>query len=242
MNRNTPTRSQVSSARTCATQKCLLALALGFTILPTPVHALGRRQSGGNQSQSAPQQRQAPAPIVRVPPGTQPRATGESGLVTAGHPRQSQQHLAAWMDSHRNLSLDQQQHALEAEPGFRQLQPDVQARMHNRLTQLNSMSPGQRERTIARTEAMERLAPEQRQEVRSALSSLGALPEDRRRLVARTFRSLRDLPDLQRQQYLNSPQVRAQFSEPERVTLLNLIHVSPYLPPPPQPQPQAYPR
>jgi len=180
----------------------------------------------------------APAPIERQTPATNPRANGNN-FNAPGRLGTSHQHLAEWMDSHRNLTLDQQQHALEAEPGFRQLQPDVQQRMHERLTQLNAMPPAQRERTIARTEAMERLSPPQRIQVRSALGDLGALPEDRRRAVARTFRALRDLPDTQRQAYLNSPQYRGQFSDHERATLNNLFVVAPYLPPPVPPGPQA---
>ena len=42
------------------------------------------------------------------------------------------QHLAQWMDSHKSLPLAQQQQALEREPGFHDLAPEVQQRMLNR--------------------------------------------------------------------------------------------------------------
>ncbi len=145
------------------------------------------------------------------------------------------QHLGEWMISHGNLPLDQQQRALEREPGFQQLRPEVQQHMRDRLTQLNNMTPERRQQAIARTEAMERLSPEQRQEVRSAAGQLGSLPEDRRRAVAHAFHDLRAMPEQQRQQYLNSPQYRGQFSDQERDTLNHLLYVSPYLP---VPQPQ----
>jgi len=182
--------------------------------------------------------RHTPAPIERQAPSSNQHPNA-GGYSTPGHLGPAHQHLSEWMDSHRNLPLDQQQRALESEPGFRQLQPDEQQRMHERLTQLNAMPPAQRERTIARTEAMERLTQPQRVQVRSALGDLGGLPEDRRRLVARTFRALRDLPEPQRQAYLNSPQYRGQFSDHERATLNNLFVVAPYLPPPVPPGPQA---
>jgi hypothetical protein len=150
---------------------------------------------------------------------------------------QNQEHLQQWMQSHSNLTLDQQQHALDNEPGFRLLNPDVQQRMHQRLAQLNGMTPEQRQRTYARTEAMERLAPQQRQQVRNALTSLGDLPKDRRMYVAREFRAIRDMPPAERQAFLNSPAMRSQFSDQERQTLNGLLEVAPYLPPPAQPGP-----
>ena len=174
-------------------------------------------------------------------------AQGRSAVTPAGsaetqnspnRPRSMQGHLGPWLDSHRNLPLEQQQHALEQEPGFRQLAPDQQQRVRDRLTQLNRMSPQQRQNAIDRTEAMERLTPQQRQQVRSAAGELGSLPPDRRRAVAQAFRGLQSLPPEQRQGYLNSPQVRGQFNDQERGTLNSLMQASPYLPlrrpPPPQ--------
>ena len=171
------------------------------------------------QSPPAPIERQAPPKqqLIQRPSGQRPPA---------------QQHLSQWMESHRDQPIEQQQRALAAEPGFRQLQPDEQARIHNRLEQLNTMSPLQRQRVLDRTEAMERLSPPQRVQVRGALRDLGALPEDRRKAVAKTFRGLRDLPPGQQQMYLNSSQIRSQFSDQERGTLNNLLNAAPYLPPP----------
>jgi hypothetical protein len=133
------------------------------------------------------------------------------------------------MDRHSNLSLPEQQRALENEPGFRDLPPPTQQRMRDRLTQLNNMSPEQRQRILDRTEAMERLTLPQRQQVRGAMQQLGGLPEDRR-LVARAFRDLREMPQPQRQAILDSDRFRGQFSDQERSTLSNLLAVEPYLP------------
>jgi hypothetical protein len=143
---------------------------------------------------------------------------------------QRQEHLSQWMDRHSNLPLDQQQKALESEPGFRDLPPETQQRMRDSLTKLNNMSPEQRRRVLARTEAMEHLTPQQRQQVRGALSQLGGLPMDRRRLVARAFRDLREMPEPQRQAILSSDRFRSQFSDQERGTISSLLAVEPYLP------------
>lgn len=161
-----------------------------------------------------------------------PNAMSRSGAVSTPHRPDAQQHLSEWMDAHRNLSPQQQQSALEAEPGFHELRPEEQQRMHNQLNRLNSMPPEQRQRTIARTEWMEHLAPQQRQQVRAALAQLGSLSQERSYAVGRAFRSLQAMPPAERQAHLNSPQLRGQFNDQERGTLNSLLNVSPLLPPP----------
>lgn len=141
------------------------------------------------------------------------------------------EHLAQWMQQHNGLTPQQQQRALQKEPGFQQLPRETQQRMSDRLERLNSLPPEQRQRVLQRSEAMERLQPEQRAQVRSAMGQLGGLPQDRRRLVAKSFRDLRGLPPEQRNSILNSPEYRQQFSDEERGTLNNLLQVSPLLPP-----------
>jgi len=140
------------------------------------------RQSGG-EHQAVRQQEPARQPAMRPAPAVRP---GQG-------PRRSQEHLEQWMQQHGNMSLADQQNALDNEPGFRSLPPETQQRFHNRLAQLNSMPPAQRQRWLNRTEAMERLTPPERKQVRGAMQQLGALPDDRRRLVARAFRDLREM-------------------------------------------------
>jgi hypothetical protein len=134
------------------------------------------------------------------------------------------------MDRHSNLPLEQQQRALQNEPGFRDLSPQTQQRMLDRLSRLNNMPPDQRRRILERNEVLEHLTPAQRQQVRGAMQQLGELPTDRRRVVARAFRDLRDMPPSQRQATLNSDNFRSQFSDSERSTLSNLMAVEPLLP------------
>jgi hypothetical protein len=165
---------------------------------------------------------QHPTPRPAPPPHLGPKANG---------PKPNQEHLAQWMQHHQNLSPEEQQRALEAEPGFRQLPPQTQQRMRERLAQLNAMPPDQRSRTLERAEWMERLNAQQKGEVRGAMAQLGRLPNDRRRIVARAFRDLRAMPQSQRQAYLSSDYLQRQLSPPERETLMNLMAVEPMLPP-----------
>lgn len=168
---------------------------------------------------------QAPAPIER-------RAPAPGHAAAARRQVMHGEHLAEWMNQHGSLSPQQQQQALESEPGFHDLPPQTQQRMLQRLNQLDAMAPAQRQRVIARTEAMERLTPEQRGEVRTAMSQLGALPFEDRRQVAQLFRSLRDLPANQRIPALQSGRFPTLVSEQDRAVLMNLLRVEPMLPPP----------
>lgn len=168
------------------------------------------------------------APIVRMAPSPQ-RTAGGPGNRASAAPRGA--HLGQWMQQHSSLSPQQQQQALEHEPGFNQLPQQTQQRMMQRLDRLNNMPEQQRERVISRSEAMERMSPQERGSVRSAMGQLGALSQDRRRAVARSFRELRGMSPQQRNSILNSPEYRQQFSDEERGTLGNLLSVSPLLPP-----------
>jgi hypothetical protein len=178
--------------------------------------------------------------MVAAQPASMRRA-GQSGRPAMNAPRTvqapkqngakgNQEHMAQWMERHNNLPLAEQQKALEKEPGFRDLPPQTQQALRNRLTQLNNMPPEQRRRMLEHTEIMERLTPQQRQQFRTASEQYQGFPEDRRRLVARAFRDLREMPEPQRQAILNSDRFRTQFSDQERNTLSGFLSVEPYLP------------
>lgn len=174
---------------------------------------------------------QAPAPIVRAPnTGVQVSANPERPGAGPG-PRNSYkgEHLGEWMMAHNNLSLPEQQAALDREPGFHDLPPQTQQRIHDRLAQLATMTPDARQRMIRRTEMMEKLPPNQRAEVRSALLGLGSLPPDQKRVVARAFRDLRGLPPEQRLPLLNSRY--GYLNQGQRYALEQLMRVEPLLPP-----------
>lgn len=168
--------------------------------------------------QGRPDQRNSPAP----------RTAPESGFPGIHHPGKNQEHLLQWMDRHSNLTPDQQQKALESEPGFHSLPPQTQERMRERLSQLNNMSPDRRRRWLERNEAIAQLAPQQRQQVRDVMRQFGALPQDRKRQVAQAFRELRDLPADQQQKLLESDRYRSQFSPQEMDALSGLISIEPY--------------
>jgi Protein of unknown function (DUF3106) len=155
-----------------------------------------------------------------APQGSRPRFENRQG------------HLGAWLERHGNLTPQQQERALQSEPGFNRLPPETQQKLMNRLQQLNRMPPNQRQRTLDHIEALERLSPQMRQQVRGSFQDFRALPEDRQRMVRKAFRDLREYPPEQRQAMMNSSQFQAQFTPHERNILGNILAVEPYHPTP----------
>lgn len=189
----------------------------------------------GNQNPDAGGQQQKPAPIERLPPaGAQPAGGGQAAGAGGQHlvgpnGRRGGEHLAEWMNQHQGMTLEQQQQALDREPGFLELPAQTQQRMHERLAQLNAMTPLQRQRMLEHAEAMERLNPKQRSEVREAMQLWSSLPIDQRRQVMRSFRELRQLPPNQRMVVMMSPRY-SWMNTAQRTALTRLIQVEPMLP------------
>ena len=197
-----------------------LALCL-FLAASTPVR--------GQVRESAPPQPKstfAPHPQQQQSVRARPNAN-----KPAPNNRPADEHLPEWMSRHSNLTPEQQQKALQAEPGFNLYPPQTQQRLLDRLAQLNAMPPEKRQRLLEHNEWMEHLTPPQRQQVRVALKQLLDLPPDQRRYVDRTFRGLRELSPPQRQAVLNSERFN-HLTDAQRASLNSLMQVEPLLPPP----------
>ncbi|HEY8996942.1 MAG TPA: DUF3106 domain-containing protein [Edaphobacter sp.] len=191
--------------------------ALASFVFTTTLACVPAISQQGAPSHPSPAPRQLPAP--RPFPGM------------GAHPGQGQGgHLPQWFDRHSNLTPSQQQKALEHEPGFRDLPPETQQRLRDRLTQLNNMPPEQRRRFLERNEAIANLSVPQRQQLRGAMQQYSSLPPDRRRQVARAFHDLRSMPESQRQSVLSSDRFRSQFSDQERGAISSLLAVEPLVP------------
>ena len=160
-----------------------------------------------------------------VPPRAENRPA-QKGVRAA----QNQEHLQQWMENHKDLSLPDQQRALQNEPGFRELPPQTQQRYLNELGRLYSMNPQQRDRTLQRNEILEHMTAPQVQQYRGAVQTFAAMPPDRRRVMARAILDLREMPPDQREQVISSPRFGAQFSDGERSTIRTLLSVEPYPP------------
>ncbi len=151
----------------------------------------------------------------------------------AGRPQfqnNQQPHLGTWLQRHGNMPPDQQEKALQREPGFSRLNPETQQQLLFRLQQINRMPPAQRQHMVDRIEAMERLNPQGRQQVRASVQEFRTLPQDRQRLMKKAFRDLREYPPEQRQAMIDSSRFQEEFSPRERGILSNLLEVEPYHP------------
>jgi hypothetical protein len=182
----------------------------------------------------APKASRSEPPRAAARPET-PAARPEPNIIA--RPAENQEHMQQWMDRHSNLSLPEQQRALQNNPGFRELPRQLQQYELNELARLYNMDPQQRARMLDRNETLERLTPPQRQQYRDSVEQLNTLPMPRRRVIVRAILDLREMPQDQRQLTINSPAFRSQFSDSERTMLSTILAVEPYTPHTPTPAP-----
>jgi hypothetical protein len=158
-------------------------------------------------------------------------------LQTAANPQKSSaqksranhppQRMGEWLQSHKNLPLDQQEKALEKDPNFKKLPPDRQAALRDRLRKFNSLPPEQRDLALKRMNFWASLTREQRQQLRDANQKLQGLPEDRRVAVHKALRHLRQMAPHERQQVMDSDRFKATFSDQEQGILKDLASINP---------------
>ena len=116
----------------------------------------------------------------------------------------------------RELPPAEQRRFMATNPEFQNFAPMRQQLIRERLRQWNAMTPQEKERVRQREEIFESLSPEQRREARNIFPQWRDLPPGRRQALMVAFRHLRDLPPADRQAFLDSQQVREQFSPHER--------------------------
>lgn len=154
-------------------------------------------------------------------------ATPKRNTVQQGHRGRPAQPLFEWLESHQNLSLDQQEKALERDPNFKKLPPARQTALRDRLRKFNSLPPDQRELSLKRMRFWASLTPGQRQELRDANHQLQGLPQDRRIAVHKALRHLRKMDPQKREQVMQSDRFKTLFSEQEQGILKELAAINP---------------
>jgi hypothetical protein len=201
------------------------AFARGLRRLPGPPAPAQQRAEMRAQQRAATRAQQAPA----VRPAPNPPA---ASAQPPQKPAQNQPHLQRWLENHKNLSPEEQQRALQNEPGFHELTPQAQRQALENLRNLNNMPAQQRDRMLDRNEMLERMTPQQQQQYRGAVQQLRGASQPRQRLMAKAILDLRMIPPGQREQVIDSPAFGAQFSEGERSTIRTLLTAEPYSPAP----------
>jgi len=113
-------------------------------------------------------------------------------------------HTGNWLGQYRNITRDQQEHALESDPQFRKLPPQRQQQLRQRLDHFNSLQPQQQQRIVNRMDTWEHLTPQQKQTARGLYQQMQKLPPGRRDMVENAIHDLRQMPPDQRQQALGT--------------------------------------
>lgn len=141
------------------------------------------------------------------------------------HGQRHGRHMGDWLRKHQNLPPEQQERALENDPEFQRLPPERQEHLRELLRRFNSRSPEERQRMLDRMETFEHLPPQEQQRIHQLFGQMRQLPEERRRMVHRAARRLRTMDPAEREQELNSPQFRGNFSDQERELLRGLAEL-----------------
>lgn len=155
-------------------------------------------------------------------------APAQKSPNAANHPGQKGgRKMGDWLQTHKNLSLEQQLKLLENDPNFKKLPPDRQGELRERLKKFNSLPPERREQALQRMEFLAKLTPQQRQQLRDANQQLQGLPEDRRVAVHKALRHLRQMPPDERKQVLESDRFKSTFSDQEQKLIGQLAELNP---------------
>jgi hypothetical protein len=167
-----------------------------------------------------------------APPGAillqSPAAPQKSPTATPKNAGKHQQNrLGDWLQSHKDLSPEQQEKALERDPRFKKLTPERQVALKERLRKFNALPPEQRQRALRRMNYISALSPEQRQQLRDANQKLEALPQDRKVMVHTALRHLRKMDPQQRVETMQSDRFRSTFSDQEQGILQQLSAINP---------------
>jgi hypothetical protein len=147
-----------------------------------------------------------------------------SQKARSNHPAQR---LGEWLESHKNLPLDQQEKALENDPNFKKMAPARQNALRERLRKFNSLSPEQRDLAIKRMNFWASLTKEQHEQIRDANQKLQGLPPERRVAVHKALRHLRSMDPQHRQQVMDSDHFKSLFSDQEQGILKELAPIHP---------------
>jgi hypothetical protein len=169
-------------------------------------------------------ERHLPSPARRIVLQAAPPQKNSNQKARTNRPAQR---LGEWLDSHKNLSLDQQEKALENDPNFKKMAPARQNALRDRLRKFNSLTPEQRDLAIKRMNFWASLTKEQHDQIRDANQKLQTLPPDRRVAVHKALRHLRSMNPQHRQQVMESDRFKSLFSDQEQGILKELATINP---------------
>ncbi|MGZ4788453.1 MAG: DUF3106 domain-containing protein [Terriglobales bacterium] len=152
--------------------------------------------------------------------------------VDVGGHNVSRPRMGDWLRLNRGKSFDQQKKSLESDPDFKNLPPERQERLKQRLQNFNNLPPDQQDRILARIDKFEHMTPQQRAQARALWDRMRLLPEERRGMVRQQIHSLAGQSPDQRQKTLTSDQFGKQFTPDERDIIQRGLELSDTVPSP----------
>lgn len=166
--------------------------------------------------------------LLTLPVGGQQPANGSNTPhVQAQKTGPKAPKLGAWLRAHKDLPIDQQEKALENDPGYKGLSAQRQNELKERLRKFNSLPPQQKEKALRNMEYWEKLTPEQKEQVKQAHQHMETLPAERKTMVRQALRHLRKMSPGERAQEFASDKFKKDFSDQEQTILRNLAEINP---------------
>lgn len=168
-----------------------------------------------------PPSRQSAPPVNSVSPPN-PQAGGSNSF----HMKGPGPHRGDWLRKYGSLPPSEQEEKLQSDPAFRNLPPDKQNKLMQRLRNFNNQPPEKKQQILNRMETYEHMSPQQQEAARNLFSRYRNLPDDQRGKVSQAYRRLRGMPPSAREELLNSPEFRNNFTDDERDLLKGMADLN----------------
>jgi Protein of unknown function (DUF3106) len=199
------------------------SIPLILVLSAMPLFALGPFQHrGGGAPPPAPAPKQNnPAPQISATPNSQGDSNGYGFHLNGPGP-----HRGDWLRKYGSLPPSEQEQKLQSDPAFRSLSPDKQSRLMERLKKFNNQPPEKKAQILNRMETYEHMTPQQQEAARSLYSQYRGLPDDQKSKINQAYRRLRGMPPSAREELLNSPEFRNNFTDDERNLLRGMADLN----------------
>ena len=217
----------------------MVALAMLAGMLAEP--ALAQRGRGQRQQNKRPAAEKAPQPQQQVTPpaGQQQGAGGQGGPGKAfmpgrgpgagGMPPQ-------WLDRLHQMSPQDQERFMNNNQRFRNLPPERQTEIRDRLRRWNAMTPEQRRRIVEIDKNLRNLPPEERLRLREeVIPKLQQMDPLRRQAIMRRVRALEGMSEEERAARLKDETFLQGLSAEEKAMLHDVVRFRIGAGPPPEP-------
>jgi phage-related protein len=115
----------------------------------------------------------------------------------------------------------------ERQQALSRLPEERRRKIQEQLDRFDRLPPAQRERLMQQYERFRQLPPERQQAIRKAMQRLQNQPPDRQQAIRQEINHLRAMPASEREEHLNSSEVKSRYNKHEREILSDLSEALP---------------